>query len=108
MEVTPAAAEVPTKLIKAGPKQRQQLRAKKIGKPLATRSLAQFPKALAPELKAQKFTYPTKHYRLVWVLGGNFWLCGEDERLYRKVHGPGGIVEAGKALAEKLKASFKE
>jgi hypothetical protein len=108
MEMNPVVAEALPKL-KSGPKQRQQPKPPgRTHKALGSRTLAQFPKALSPELKAQQFTSPTKHYRLVWVLGGNFWLCGEDETLYRKVHGPGGVVEAGKALAEKLKTAFKE
>jgi hypothetical protein len=109
MEVNLVAPEAPTNPIKPGPKQQWQPKhPRKPTKALGYRTLAQFPRTAKPELQAHKFTHPDKCYRLVWVLGNNFWLCGEDETLYRKVHGPGGIVEAGKTLTEKLDVKVKE
>jgi hypothetical protein len=57
----------------------------------------------------EKFTQGGgKHYRLIWMLGQEAWLCEEDTEHYRRVFGAGGVVEAGQKLAEGYGVRFRE
>jgi hypothetical protein len=59
-------------------------------------------------LAYEKYSHPTKHYRLIWIRGREAWLCAENETRFRKVNGAGGVVEAGKVLAESFGLKFRE
>lgn len=56
----------------------------------------------------EKFSQGGKHYRLIWILRRKGWLCEEDTERYRRVHGEGGVVEAGRLLAEEYGVKFRE
>lgn len=45
-------------------------------------------------------------YRLIWVYGSLAWTCAEDQAGYRRVDGSGGVIEAGKLLAQSLGVKF--
>jgi hypothetical protein len=107
--MSPAAAAAPTKALKPGPKQRGPKTPKKPRRTIQALTHSQLPAiGPQPELWVQKLTHPVKRYRLIWKVGSRFWLCGEDERVFQSVHGAGGVVEAGNALAEKLGLKLKE
>jgi hypothetical protein len=57
-------------------------------------------------LGLEKFQYPDKHFRLIWTRGGEAWFAQEDTSRYRKKYGSGGVVEAGRKLADRVSASF--
>lgn len=74
---------------------------------LLTRSLSDFPSALKPALTVIKLRHPTKHHRLIWLVLGKAFLCKENQIAYRKVHGKGGVLEAGETLAGMMGVRFK-
>lgn len=54
-------------------------------------------------LGVEKFDRPEKHYRLIWIWRDQAWLAEEETRCFRRKYGEGGAVEAGRALAERVK-----
>lgn len=74
---------------------------------LLTRSLSDFPAALKPALTVIKLHHPTKHHRLIWQILGKAFLCRENQIAYSKVHGKGGVLEAGETLAGMMGVRFK-
>lgn len=74
---------------------------------LQTRSLSDFPKLLQPTLTVIKAHHPQKAYRLIWQLFKGVFLCKENQIAYGKMHGKGGVIEAGEALATMLGVRFK-
>jgi hypothetical protein len=75
---------------------------------LTTRSLSDFPPKLRPVLTVIKVHRPAKAYRLVWEFLSRVFLCKENQIAYGKVHGKGGIIESGEALAKMLGVKFKQ
>jgi hypothetical protein len=74
---------------------------------LLTRSLSDFPPMLKPTLTVIKVSHPAKAYRLVWQFLGKAFLCKENQIAYARVHGKGGVMEAGETLAGILGVRFK-
>lgn len=74
---------------------------------LLTRSLSDFPPILKPTLTVVKLHHPKKHHRLIWQFLGKAFLCKENQVAYEKVHGKGGVIEAGEVLATMLGVKFK-
>lgn len=102
--------EITTQPTRHGPKpglKKPQVR--KVAPQLLTRSLPDFPKlkALQPILAVIKVHHPTKHHRLVWQFLGRSFLCKENQVKYQKVHGKGGVLEAGETLGKLLGVKFK-
>ena len=75
---------------------------------LQPRSLSDFPPRLKPSLTAIKVHQPAKAYRLVWQFLGKAFYCKENQIAYSRVHGKGGVLEAGETLAGMLGVRFKE
>lgn len=84
-------------------------RSAKPTKQLPTRSLADFPKlkGLQPTLTVIKVHHPKKHHWLIWQFMGRDVWCKENQIAYQNVHGKGGVLEAGEALATMLGVRFK-
>lgn len=93
-------------LTRPGPQPKR--RPVKSAKALLTRSLSDFPSALKPALTVIKQRRPTKHHRLIWLVLGKAFLCKENQIAYSKVHGKGGVLEAGETLAGMLGVRFKK
>lgn len=76
---------------------------------LQIRGLSDFPKlkGLQPTLTVVKLHHPKKHHRLIWQWLGRSALCKENQIAYQNVHGKGGILEAGEALAKVMGVRFK-
>jgi hypothetical protein len=68
--------------------------------------LMKLPKNL--RLGYEKFAHPNKHYRLIWILRREAWLCEEDTEMYRRVLSDDGVVPAGRKLAEEYGVKFRE
>lgn len=92
-------------LTRPGPQPKQ--RSTEPAKGLLARSLSDFPAALKPALTVIKLHHPTKQHRLIWLVLGKAFLCKENQIAYRKVHGKGGVLEAGETLATMLGVRFK-
>ena len=75
---------------------------------LQLRNLSDFPKikGLQPVLSVVKLHHPKKHHRLIRQWLGRSFLCKENQIAYGKVHGKGGILEAGETLAGILGVKF--
>lgn len=74
---------------------------------LQVRSLSDFPAVIKPVLVVVKVHHPAKHYRLAWQFLRGASLCRENQIAYTRMHGKGGVLESGKALAEMLGVKFK-
>jgi len=74
---------------------------------LQPRSLSDFPPMLKPTLTVVKLHHPKKCYRLTWEWLKRSFLCKENQIAYSRVHGKGGVLEAGETLAGILGVRFK-
>lgn len=59
--------------------------------------------ALGLVLGIEKFRYPNKHYRLIWVLGEQAWFAEEETTPFKRKRE---ALEAGRELVERVGAAY--